>query len=235
MKNLEVSAGTVEEAIQKALEQLGVSREKVEVTVVKEGKHGILGLGGEEAKVIVRPLEGVSEEVSEKVPEEVSEEVPENVDEVAREVLETLLAWLGVEASVVSQTKPPVEGGEEAPGVVTMDVTGDDLGILIGRRGQTLAALQYVVRLIVTNQAKAHVPVVIDVEGYKQRRYGALQALAWRMAEQVKDRKRSFALEPMLAYERRIIHLALADDPDVTTESVGEGETRKVVIMPKEQ
>lgn len=207
----------------------------MEVTVVKEGKHGILGLGGEEAKVIVQPLEEVSEEVAEEVSEEISEKMPDEVNEVAKDVLETLLARLGVEASVESQTKPPVEGSEEASGVVTMDVTGDDLGILIGRRGQTLASLQYIVRLIVAHQAKARVPVVIDVEGYKQRRYSALQALAWRMAEQVKDKKRSFALEPMLAYERRIIHLALADDPDVTTESVGEGEARKVVIIPKEQ
>ena len=76
-------------------------------------------------------------------------------------------------------------------------------------------------------------PIVIDVEGYKQRRYGALQALAWRVAEQVKVRGKSFALEPMPAYERRIIHLTLADNPDVITESIGEGEARKVVIMPK--
>jgi spoIIIJ-associated protein len=217
-----VSAGTVEEAIQKALEQLGVSREKVEVTVVKEGKHGILGLGGEEATVRVQLLA------------EVPEEVPEEIEKVAQEALTTLLARLGVEASVASQTKPPVEGNEEAPDVVALDVTGDDLGILIGRRGQTLAALQYIIRLIVTHQAKARVPVVIDVEGYKQRRYGALQALARRVAEQVKERKKPFALEPMLAYERRIVHLALADDPDVTTESVGEGEARKVVIMLRE-
>jgi len=191
----------------------------VEVTVVKEGKHGILGLGAEEAKVRVRPLVGV----------------PGKADEMAKEVLETLLTRMGVEASVASQTKPPVEGGGEASDVIALDVSGDDLGILIGRRGQTLSSLQYIVRLIVANQAKARVPVVIDVEGYKQRRYEALQALAHRMAEQVKARKRPFALEPMPAYERRIIHLALADDPDVATESVGDGEARKVVITPRSQ
>ena len=219
MKNLEVSAKTVEEAIQKALEKLNLGREEVEVTVVKEGKHGILGLGGEEAKVKVRPLA----------------KMPEKVDETAKGILETLLERMGVEASVASQTRPPLEEGGEASDIVTLDVTGDDLGILIGRRGQTLASLQYVVRLIVAHQTKARVPVVVDVEGYKQRRYEALQALAHRMAEQVKVRGRPFTLEPMMAYERRIIHLALADDPDVTTESVGEGEARKVVIMPKEK
>jgi len=157
-----------------------------------------------------------------------------DIAEVAKVVVETLLAQMGMVASVTPQTKPLVEGGEGAPDVITLNVKGDDLGILIGRRGQTLASLQHIVRLIVAHQVKARVPVVIDVEGYKERRYGALQALALRIAEQVKARRRPFALEPMPAYERRIIHLTLADDPDVTTESIGEGETRKVVIMPRE-
>jgi spoIIIJ-associated protein len=192
----------------------------VEVNVVKEGKPGILGLGAEEATVRVKLL--VME------PEERSE-----IAEAAKEVLESLLARLGVEASVVSEAKPPFDEGGEASEVITLDVTGDDLGILIGRRGQTLAALQHMVRLIVAHQVKARVPIVIDVEGYKQRRYEALQALARRVAEQVKERKKPFALEPMPAYERRIIHLALADDPDVATESTGVGEVRKVVIVPR--
>jgi len=181
-----------------------------------------LGLGAEEATVRVSSL--VME------PEERSE-----IAKTASGVLEKLLERLGVEASVTSETKPPVEQGAEASEVITINVTGDDLGILIGRRGQTLAALQHMVRLIVAHQVKARVPIVIDVEGYKQRRYSTLQSLAWRMAEQVKERKKPFALEPMPAYERRIIHLALADDPDVTTESTGVGEVRKVVIMPREQ
>lgn len=214
MKSLEVSGRTVEEAIQKALETLDLSREEVEVTVVKEGKHGILGLGAEEAVVRVEPLASTAE----------------NMGDMAREVLETLLSRMEVVASVACESRPPLGGGE---GVISLDVSGDDLGILIGRRGQTLSALQYVVRLILAHQTQARVPVVIDVEGYKQRRYEALQALAHRMAEQVKSRGRPFTLEPMLAYERRIIHLTLADDPNVTTESVGEGETRKVVIMPR--
>ena len=220
METLEVSGKTVEEAIQKALEQLGVSREEVEVTVVKEGRHGILGLGAEEAAVRVRSLAMAPEKET-------------DVAEAAKGVLEALLAQMGLVASVVSQTKPPVEAGKGGSPVIALDITGDDLGILIGRRGQTLVALQYVVRLILAHQVKAWVPVVIDVEGYKQRRYEALQALALRVAEQVKARERAFALEPMSAYERRIIHLTLAGDPGVTTESTGEGEVRKVVIMPK--
>jgi spoIIIJ-associated protein len=179
-----------------------------------------LGLGSEEAVVRVRSLMMGPEERSEVVG-------------VAREALEGLLVRLGVEASVILEAEPSLEQGAEVPEVITINVTGDDLGILIGRRGQTLAALQHVVRLIVAHQMKARVPIVIDVEGYKQRRYEALQALAQRMAEQVKERRKQFALEPMPAYERRIIHMALAEDPDVTTESTGVGEVRKVIIMPR--
>lgn len=154
-----------------------------------------------------------------------------DVTEVAKGVLEELLAGMEVAASVVAETGSEAEEGEAAP--ITLEIEGDDLGILIGRRGQTLASLQYIVRLIVGNQTQAWLPITVDVEGYKQRRYERLQALAWRLAEQVKTRGTPFTLEPMMAYERRIIHLVLVDHPDVTTESIGEGESRRVVIRLK--
>ncbi len=216
MENLEMSGKTVEETIQRALDQVGVSREEVKVTVLKEGRRGILGRGTEEAKIRVEPIAKKDNDIT----------------EVAKGVLETLLTMMGVVASVVPQAKPVAEG-EEAATSINLDITGDDLGILIGRRGQTLACLQYIVRLIVGHQTEFWVPIIIDVEGYKQRRYESLRALAWRLAEQVKARGVPFTLEPMLAYERRIIHLALADHSDVTTESIGEGEARRVVIQPK--
>jgi len=193
----------------------------VEVTVVKEGKAGILGLGAEEAVVRVKPLMPVPES-------DIAE-----VAKVAEDVLERLLTLMEVAGSIVPQDQPIVEG-EEATTSIVLNIKGEDLGILIGRRGQTLACLQYMVRLIVGHQTKAWVPMVIDIEGYKQRRYQALQIFARRMAEQVKAKEEPFTLEPMSAYERRIIHLTLADHPDVITESIGEGEARKVVIQPKE-
>ena len=220
MKNLEMNGKTVEEAIQRALGELGVSREEVKVTVLKEGRHGVLGLGAEEARIRVEPLVSTSKKES-------------DIADVAKGVLEALLSMMGVSASVVSPAGSFVEGKTAAP--IAFDVKGDDLGILIGRRGQTLSCLQYVVRLIVGHQTEAWVPIIIDVEGYKQRRYEALQALAWRIAEQVKAGGESFTLEPMSAYERRIIHLTLAEHPDVTTRSIGEGEARKVVVLPKGQ
>jgi len=158
-----------------------------------------------------------------------------DIAEEAKSVLERLLTEMGVVASVTLQDKAPVEVEEGTIAPIALDIKGDDLGILIGRRGQALSYLQYIVRLIVAHQTKTRVPIIIDVEGYKQRRYEALQALAVRLAEQVKVRGVPFSLEPMSAYERRIIHITLADHPDVTTQSIGEGEARKVVILPKEQ
>ena len=157
----------------------------------------------------------------------------DDITEAAKGVLEALLTKMGIAGSVMPQTSPFFEGEEVATTPVAFDIRGDDLGILIGRRGQTLASLQHIVRVIIGRQTKTWMPIIIDVEGYKQRRYKALQALALRMAEQVKANRIPFTLEPMPAYERRIIHLTLAEHPDVTTQSIGEGESRKVVILPK--
>jgi len=156
------------------------------------------------------------------------------IAEIARKVLETLLGRMGIQARVEMVSGELAEGKVGVPSSVTLNVEGEDLGILIGRRGQTLSCLQYMVRIIIGHQEKVWLPIVIDVEGYKQRRCNALQALAWRIAEQVTQKKEPFALEPMPAFDRRIIHLALADHTEVTTESRGEGEARRVVIIPKE-
>ena len=156
-----------------------------------------------------------------------------DVFESARNVLETLLELMDISASVTVSAEFTVEDEEGNTSSVGFNIEGEDLGILIGRRGQTLASLQHIVRLIIAHQMQARMPIVLDVEGYKRRRCEGLRALAERLAEQVKTRKMPFTMEPMPAFDRRIIHLALADHPDVTTESTGVGETRKVVISPK--
>ena len=219
MESLEMRGKTVEEAVQRALHQLGVSRDEVEVNVIREGKSGILGIGAEEAIIQVTPIPKPKGEAA----------------EVAREVIEQLLQLLGVTGTIEPQALPVVAEEKEAAPAVALNIKGDDLGILIGRRGQTLAALQYIVRLLVGRQVKTWVPIVIDVEGYKQRRYQALESFARQMAERVKTKGAPFTLEPMPAYERRIVHLALANHPDVITERIGQGETRKVVILPKNE
>ncbi len=219
MESLETRAKTVEEAIQKAISQLGVSREEVEVNVINEGKPGILGLGGDEAVVRVTPLYHATDE---------------DITDYVQKTINELLGFLGVDGSAVLQP-PPVVEGEESTESISLNIEGDDLGILIGRRGQTLSCLQYVVRLIVGHQKRSWLPIIIDVEGYKQRRYQALQVFARQMAEQVNAKKMSFTLEPMPAYERRIIHMALAEHQGVITESIGQGESRRVVILPREE
>jgi len=158
-----------------------------------------------------------------------------DIAETAKGVLEKLLALMGVAGSVVPQAQPFVDEEQEATASAAFNIEGEDPGILIGRRGQTLACLQYIVRLMVGHQTETWVPIFIDVEGYKQRRYQGLQLLARHMAEQVQAKEAPFTLEPMSAYERRIVHLTLADHPDVITESIGQGEARRVVILPKEQ
>ena len=163
-------------------------------------------------------------------------EMPEKQSEIfetARDVLEKLLELMEIPASVTVSHEFTVEEDDGTTASVGLNIEGEDLGIIIGRRGLTLASLQHIVRLIVTNQMQMRLPIVIDVEGYKQRRCEGLRVLAGRLAEQVKTRRIPFTMEPMSAFERRIVHMALADDPDVTTESAGIGEGRKVVISPK--
>ena len=160
----------------------------------------------------------------------------DDVVDVARETLEGILSRMDLRANVTRRTEALIQETERTPQPILFDVEGEDLGILIGRRGETLACLQYIVRLMVSQRIKQLAPtIVIDVNGYKQHRYQSLQALAKRMAEQVAATGNPFTLEPMPAYERRIVHLALGEYPGVTTQSYGLGDERKVVILPKDE
>jgi spoIIIJ-associated protein len=159
-----------------------------------------------------------------------------NQDEIfptAKKVLEELLTLMGLSGKVRPSDEFTVNDDDGNLSSVGLNIEGEDLGILIGRRGQTMASLQYIVRLIMSYKMQVQIPIILDVEGYKQRRCEGLRILANRLAEQVKNRNLPFAMEPMPAFERRIIHITLADHPDVITESTGVGESRKVVITPK--
>jgi spoIIIJ-associated protein len=228
MESVDASGKTVEEAVEKALSELGLERSQVEVEVVSQGRGGILGIGGEDARVIVR-AKGAAAVEAEVVP--VAEEGDEKDVESAVEVLETLLSLVGVDATVrVRQPETPGDGVALVKAV--LDISGDDLGILIGRRGETLSSLQYLVNLIVGRKLKTKASVGVDVAGYRRRREESLRNLAFRMAARVKSTGQTMTLEPMPPNERRIVHLALAQDASVITESIGEGENRKVVIRP---
>lgn len=221
MESLEVSAKTVEEAIERGLQQLGLTRDQVETAVLNKGKSGFLGIGAEEAVVRLTPLALPSQE--------------SNLPAAAKEALEEILRRMKLKAHVELRSDVEQDEAESDMPPIALEVDGEDLGILIGRRGETLAALQYIMRLIVAHQQEARVPLTVDVEGYKQRRYGSLRELALRLAQKAVSTRQSMTLEPMPADERRIVHLALSVNPDVVTQSVGEGELRKVVIMPRKR
>jgi len=210
VKEIELNGKTIDEAKQAALDQLGVTEDLVEITVIKKGRPGVLGVGSEEARIKVRLLDKSTG--------------TDDVKSDAQEILGNLIKYLGLEAKV--QASDELEGSP-----LTLNIDGDDLGVLIGRHGQALTSLQYILRLIVAEKFKKWIPINIDVAGYKKRRYESLRNLALRLAEQVKTNKRSINLEPMPSDERRIIHLTLTDHPDVVTQSIGLGEERKVVIQ----
>jgi len=215
VESIEVSAKTVEEATERALEKLNLTRDQVEITVITKGRSGILGLGAEDARIRVTPLADKEDESA----------------LASNEIVKKLLSLMKVSAQV-QPTSPPEGVG---PDVVALNLSGPDLGVLIGRRGQTLSALQYIANLIMAHRLQSKQRLFLDVEGYRQRHYAALRTLALHMAEQVKSTGQSAMLEPMPASERRIVHLALAEIPNISTRSLGEGEARKVIILPKKR
>ncbi len=218
MEEYEFSGRTVEEALRKAEEDLGLGCDEFETEIVSQGRGGILGIGGEEAVIRVRPYGAIEPDDAQS-----GNTMPGTVS-AGIEVLSRLLELMGLEGDVYTE-----ESGES----VILNIEGDDLGLLIGRRGSTLATLQHITRLMVASRLNEWPSFAVDVCGYKQRRYAALKELAHRLGEQARYRRRPVALEPMPPDERRIIHLALADSRDVYTESVGEEGERKVVIHPR--
>ncbi len=207
--NLEVTGRTVEEAIEIALGQLGVEKDQVEIDVLSQGKGGILGFGAEPARIKVT-----------------LSALPQDLEKAAKIALDNLLRSMGVSALAT------VRSSSSSEGIVEMDIEGEDSGLLIGRRGETLRALQFMVNLIIGRRDQGR--VILDVEGYRERRYASLRALAGRVADRVASTKQSITLEPMSANERRAIHMALEGNTRVTTESAGLGESRKVTIFPSQ-
>ncbi len=156
---------------------------------------------------------------------------PVAIEDIAGQTVRDILSQMGLSANVTVR-QSPAEAGDDGP-AYQVDVRGGDLGGLIGRRGESLDALQYLTRLIVQHKTGEWASIIIDIDGYRERRAQALRSLASQMAERVKRDGRAISLEPMPPYERRIVHLALREHPAVMTVSVGEGDARKVTIRPK--
>ena len=210
MQSIETTGKTTEEAIEIALKELDVDRADVEIDVVSRGKSGILGLGSEPARVRVSVLD-----------------MPTDVVKITSHILENLISTMKV--SVVVNLR---SAHQEDVGGPVFDIDGDDSGLLIGRRGETLRALQFLVNFIAGRQLGERVRIFLDVAGYQGRRYEALANMAQRVAQRVAATGRSVTLEPMPPNERRVVHMALADSPGVTTASSGFGDGRQVVVEP---
>jgi spoIIIJ-associated protein len=230
MKRIEISARTVAEAIQLALAQLGKDRDEVAIEVLEAGSDD------EEALVRVTVVDDDDDEDERLAPVSDDEELGDRpVEQIARRILEDLLQHMDIHAYVtaVRSTVPDQRG--EPEDTITLHVEGADeeaMSLLIGRRGDTLRSLQFMVNLLVSRKVQRWPQIVVDVGNYRQRRQESLEGLARRMADRVRQSGRPLMLEPMGSYERRIVHLTLRADPTVYTESSGEGEHRKVVIYP---
>jgi spoIIIJ-associated protein len=229
METYEFEGKTTEEAIQNAARELNLPVEELSVDVIEPGSAGIFGLvGGRKAKIKVTlktpsELEEEGEE-EEQEPGERREEPQENDVNFAKRTLEEILALIPVEATVAASR------GE---GRITLKVQGDRSGLLIGRKGKTLDALQFLVNKIVSKALDKKIDVVIDSENYRRRREDSLTQLALKMGDKAKRIKKPVTTNPMNPHDRRLIHLALKDDEHLETRSRGEGLLKRVVIIPK--
>ena len=206
MEFIEISAKSVDEAITEACKHFSVTSDSLEFEVVDEGKAGILGFGAKPAIIKVR--------------------VKASLEDNVKNFLNDVLSAMNLEVVV------NIEYDEEERNM-NIDISGDDMGMLIGKRGQTLDSLQYLVSLVANKDTDDYIRVKVDTENYRERRKATLENLAKNMAHKVKRIRRSVSLEPMNPYERRIIHSALQDDKYVTTHSEGDEPYRRVVITPK--
>lgn len=276
-KSGEFRGKTVEVAINAGLMALKLTREEVEVEVIRPGSRGVLGIGAEDAVVrltAIRPARPEAKPAPWPEPTQAPEpstpppsppvmpksepkrpapaqpsaapQRPETAPKAAlsaeekamltaqkgKELLENVLERMNLRAKVEIVPQSAAETDETQPGLV-LNIVGDELGVLIGRQNETLSALEFITRLMVNQQTRTRATFTVDVNGYRAKRAESLRRLALRMAEQAEQTGRPVALEPMPPAERRIIHLALRDHPTMMTQSVGEGDRRKVTIIPR--
>lgn len=206
MEFIEISAKTVDDAITEAIIKLGTTHDKIEYEVIEKGSAGFLGIARKDAVIRVRRKNDIEDNI--------------------RDFLEKVFDAMGLTVEILIER-------EEESNIVNVELKGDDMGVLIGKRGQTLDSLQYLANLAVNKNAEEYVKVKIDTEDYRKRRRETLENLARNIAYKVKRTKRPVSLEPMNPFERRVIHSALQNDKFVTTHSEGEEPYRHVVVTLK--
>ena len=207
MDFIEVTGKTVDDAITEALVQLGVTSDQIEYEVIEEAKSGFLGFNSKPAKVNVRKKETINDKVN--------------------NFLQDVFKAMELEVEIV------IKESEEEENVLDIELKGDDMGVLIGKRGQTLDSLQYLTNLAINKNSDTYIKVKLDTENYRKRRKDTLENLAKNIAYKVKRTKKAVSLEPMNPFERRVIHSALQKDRYVTTHSEGEEPYRHVVVTLK--
>lgn len=208
MEYMEVSAKTVSDAITEACQKLLVTSEKLDYIVVEEGSSGFLGIGSRPAVIKAR--------------------VKSSIKDKAKEFLDSVFEAMGLVVTINLKY-------DEIDNYMDIELSGDEMGVLIGKRGQTLDSLQYLVSLVINKESENYVRVKVDTENYRQRRKETLENLAKNISFKVKRTKRAVSLEPMNPYERRIIHSALQNDKYVTTHSEGNEPYRHVVVTIKRE
>lgn len=205
MREITATGSTVDEAVESALSQLNISRDRVEVQIIDEGKKGLFGLFGSRPAVVKVTV------------------IPDPIEETLK-FLQTVLQNMGIEASI--------EVRKQDDRQVEFYITGDKMGLLIGKRGQTINSLQYITQLVANRNSNRYIQIILNPENYRERREETLIQLAERMALRVQRLRKPVSLEPMPNYERKIIHTALANHPHVETVSEGEDPHRYVIIKP---
>lgn len=243
MKTLEIEGKTIDEAIEKACREYGVSRDKLNIEIISEGSTGFLGLmGGRKARVKACLL-SIDDTLNMRLTAPETENKPDldmipaafdqppapadaEIAQRAKAVLEGILIRMGITAPV------SVEETDES---ILLNIKGDGGGLIIGRRGQNLDAIQYIVNKAANRSSDGRKMIVIDTEAYRKRREESLVTLAEKLGEKVKKTKKAVTVSHMNAHDRRIIHMALQNDASLTTKSRGEGEYRKIVIIPSKK
>ena len=230
MRSVETEGATIDEAIARALELLRIERDKVDVDILENSARGLLGLGSRKARIratVRTPLSAASEATHAPVSQETARAAdPADAHiEAARTALEEILRHLGLE-------HPEIDVAGDGDGGWRFAIPGQGAGLVIGRHGQTLDAIEHLLKRIAARGGQTPVRIVLDVEGYRQRRQESLEESARHAAEQVRATGRPILLAPMSPRDRRIVHLSLSDERGVSTHSEGEGVYRRVRIVP---
>ncbi len=239
MDYVETEGDTIDQAIENALISLGVARERISIEILSEGKRGILGFGAQKARVRaslrraaveanhLEPVANPAGVVASAAAKPLTEVETAALAEKAKGVLIEILQRMGIEASVQAKI------GDTADEII-LEVICDDSGLLIGRKGQTLEALQYLVTRIAGERQGSEGPhIIVDVENYRQRRKKSLEDMALRLGEKAKRQRKTVTVDALSAADRRIVHAALQDDPWITTKSLGQGSYRRLLIIPE--